>query len=204
MMETSEAQASWLGLLPIVLVLLVLALLVWIVKIARSAKKQESNAPDANAGARAWDWILRGIGLSLLVSVAFIILTVLLGRSINSAAVAPFIPPLFTLLFIGWRRMMRMAPESADPAIPAPRPNTWVWLLVAVGLFLFFWLASVNIVYVFYLALPALIIAAWYCARRQWRKEAYLAVGSTIAFPFVGIGLMVAMNVLSMYSGSYR
>jgi hypothetical protein len=35
-------------------------------------------------------------------------------------------------------------------------------------------------------------------------KEACLAVGNAIAFPFVGIGLMVAMNVLSMYSGSYR
>ncbi|AMO94079.1 putative membrane protein [Collimonas fungivorans] len=204
MMETSQAQASWLSLLPVLLVLLVLALLVWIVKTVRSAKKQESTLQDEKTDVRAWNWILRGIGLSLLVSIAFIVLTVLLGRSINSAAVAPFIPPLFTLLFIGWRRMMRMAPGSAEPAAQASRPNTWIWLLVAVGLFLFFWLASVNIVYVFYLALPALIIAAWYCARRQWRKEAYLAVGSAIAFPFVGIGLMVAMNVLSMYSSSYR
>ncbi|MDB5768237.1 MAG: putative rane protein [Collimonas fungivorans] len=204
MMETGEAHASWLSLLPVLLVLLVLALLVWIVKIAKSAKKQESSAQDAKTGARTWDWILRGIGLSLLVGVAFIVLTVVLGRSINSAAVAPFIPPLFTLLFIGWRRMMGMVAENVDSAAPASRPNTWIWLLVAIGLFLFFWLASVNIVYVFYLTLPALIIAAWYCARRQWRKEAYLAVGSAIAFPFVGLGLMVAMNVLSMYSGSYR
>jgi len=204
-METSDAHANWPSLLPIVLVLLVLALLVWIVKIARSAKKLEPAAQDVNAGARAWDWILRGIGLSLLVSVVFIVLTVLLGRSINSAAVAPFIPLLATLLFIGWRRMMQIAPENADPATQASRPNAWIWLLVAIGLFLFFWLASVNILYVFYLALPALIVAAWYCARRQWRKEAYLAVGSVVAFPFVGIGLMVAMNVLSMYSGSsYR
>ncbi|WP_061939977.1 hypothetical protein [Collimonas pratensis] len=202
MMETSEAHANWLSLLPIILLLGVLALLVWIVSIARSTKRQESD--NSKPGPRVWIWILLGIGLSLLASIAVVVLTILFGRSANSAAIAPFVPSLFALSFIGWRRMTRMAPESADPAVSASRPNILIWLLIIVGLSLFLWLASMSFLYVFYLIPPALILLAWYCAKRQWREDAYLAVGSVIAFPAVGIFLMMAMNVLSMYSGSYR